>query len=75
MSESSDMGSVSESVAETAVNLIRRWPRGHEKGARGDAILRFDRPDEWVIWSPFRLQRRRRGQATPAARASRLAAE
>jgi hypothetical protein len=69
--------SVKPSVAETAAaTLIRgdRRPRWYEKGAHDDdALDQVEGPDERVIWSPFRLQRRRRDRATLAARASRSA--
>lgn len=65
-------GAVRLSVAKTAATLIRdeRWPGWHDKRAHDHAGGRADCSDERVIWSPFRLQSRRRSGATPAARAS-----
>jgi hypothetical protein len=68
--------SVKPSVAETApATLIRadRRPRWYEKGAHDDGGDQVEGPDERVIWSPFRLQRRRRDRETLAALASRSA--
>ena len=72
LGESRAAGSVSQSVAEPAATRIRddRRPRWYEKRARNDAGDRVDRPDERVIWSPFRLPRRRHSRATPASHAS-----
>ena len=61
MRESSNAHVVRRSLAETAPNLISdEWAQGQEKGTRDDAVDRVDRPDDRVIWSPSRLQRRRR---------------
>lgn len=57
------------SVAKRVATLIRdeRWPRRHEKVALDDAVDQAEGPDEQVIWSPFRLQRRRHTRATLAS--------
>lgn len=70
MNESRDALLVSQSSAETAPNTLtfyERWAQWQEKGVRHDAA---DRVDDRVIWSPFRLKRRRLGR-TPAESASR----
>ena len=54
------LGSATTLVYPTTFIRDDRSPRWHEKGADNDAGGRVDRPDERVIWSPFRLQRRRR---------------
>ena len=60
-------GTARSSDPDTVATLIRdeRPPPGHETSVHSDAGDQVNLPAERIIWSPFRLQRRRRSEATP----------